>query len=368
MAHEDKQQEFVRFSAAQRFEHILVVVTFTVLGLTGIPQRYAGHAWAQTMLEWMGGIESVRIVHRIMATILMLECIYHGGVLSYEIFVLGKRLDMIPGLKDMYDAIGTVLHNLGLRKAPPKMPRFNFGEKAEYLAMVWGTLVMVLTGFMLWNPIATARLLPGAWIPAAKAAHSAEALLAVVSIVVWHMYNVHIKHFNKSMFTGKITRHEMEKEHGAELEDIEAGRLPVPPPAEIIEQRKRVFWPYAVVMTVILVAGLFLFISFEQSAIDTVPRLSAAGDAVDVDPNIGMAERGAALWFETGCDVCHGADARGTMGASFPIAGTSISFEAFANSVRRGPAEMPAFSSNELGDEDLAHLWVWLTSLNLIAD
>ncbi len=251
MAHEDKQQKFVRFSASQRFEHILVLVTFTVLGLTGLPQRYAGHDWAQTMLNWLGGIESVRIVHRIVATILMLECVYHGGVLSYEIFVLGKRLDMIPGLTDLRNVIDTLLHNLGFKKEHPKMPRFNFGEKAEYLAMVWGTLVMVLTGFMLWNPIATAKLLPGTWIPPSKAAHSAEALLAVVSIIVWHMYNVHFKHFNRSMFTGKITRHEMEEEHGAELEDIEAGRVPVPPPAEIIEQRKRVFWPYAVVMTVI---------------------------------------------------------------------------------------------------------------------
>ncbi len=82
---------------------------------------------------------------------------------------------------------------------------------------------MIITGFMMWNPIATARFLPGDFIPAAKAAHGGEALLAVLAIIVWHMYGVHIKHFNKSMFTGKISEEEMLDEHPLELADIKAG-------------------------------------------------------------------------------------------------------------------------------------------------
>ena len=63
--------------------------------------------------------------------------------------------------------------------------RFTFDEKFEYWAFVWGTLVMGLTGFMLWNPIVTAKILPGVAIPAALAAHSGEALLAVLAIAIW---------------------------------------------------------------------------------------------------------------------------------------------------------------------------------------
>ncbi len=207
-------------------------------------------------------------------------------------------------------------------------------------------------------------MLPGAWIPAAKAAHGAEAVLAVLSIITWHMYNVHIKMLNKSMFTGKLTREQMEEEHGEELKEIEEGRMwPVPPP-EVIKKRRRVFMPYAVVMSILLVAGLIYFVTFEESAISTVSRLSAADDTVDVHPDIGNADLGAALWAVTGCDVCHGVRGEGTEGlASFSIAGTSLSFEAFATSVRHGPAEMPAYNEQQLSNEDLAHLWVWLVSI-----
>jgi len=138
MARKQENVEYTRFSPAQRFEHILVIVSFTCLALTGIPQKYATHDWAQAMIDFLGGIESVRIVHRVMATVLMAESIYHGGVLSYKVFVLGERLTMMPTLRDLKNVWDWVRFNLGRVKQHPRMPRFNFGEKAEYLAMVWG--------------------------------------------------------------------------------------------------------------------------------------------------------------------------------------------------------------------------------------
>ncbi len=60
-------------------------------------------------------------------------------------------------------------------------------------------------------------------MPAAKAAHGGEAVLAVLAIIIWHFYHVHIKHLNQSMFTGKLSQEEMEHEHPAELAQIEAG-------------------------------------------------------------------------------------------------------------------------------------------------
>jgi hypothetical protein len=87
---------------------------------------------------------------------------------------------------------------------------------------------MAITGFILWNPIASANLLPGEFIPAAKEVHGGEALLAVLAIIVWHMYHVHIRHFNKSMFTGRMTEEEMLEDHPLELADIKAGRVDPP--------------------------------------------------------------------------------------------------------------------------------------------
>jgi cytochrome b subunit of formate dehydrogenase/mono/diheme cytochrome c family protein len=361
----EKKQTYRRFIASQRFEHILLLVSFSVLALTGLPQKYAGHDWARTMIEVMGGIESIRIVHRFMATILMTEAIFHIGMLGYKVFVLGHRLDMAPTLKDAKDVWDEVRFDLGLRQEPPRFPRYNYGEKVEYLAVVWGTLVMVLTGFMLWNPIMTTDLFPGTWIPAARAAHGAEAVLAVASIVIWHIYNVHLKHFNRAMFTGKVSREQMEEEHADELDAIDKGRVRRDPPPDIIAKRRRVFWPYLTVTTVIMLGGLLWFVTSEHSAITTVPRLSAAGEtAVNVNPENGDATRGETLWADVGCDSCHGVDAHGIEGrANFSIAGTSLSFESFVTSVRRGPAEMPAYGEDKLSGQDLADLWVWLRAL-----
>jgi formate dehydrogenase gamma subunit len=267
-----KKQYFVRFTLAQRLEHLILLTSFTVLGLTGLPQMFAGTVWGLTLINFMGGIEFIRIVHRVAAVVLMLEVIYHGAVVTYKVFVERVRMTMMPGWNDVVDAYQSLVHNLGIRKEPPKMGRYTFGEKAEYWAVIWGTVIMVVTGFMLWNPIATTRFLPGEFIPAAKVAHGGEGLLAVLSIIVWHMYHVHVKSFNRSMFTGKISRHEMEEEHPLELEEIEQGRAARKMDPASVRRRKIIFAPVAVVISVVLLTGLYFFVTFEETAITTVPR------------------------------------------------------------------------------------------------
>ncbi len=361
-------EKYRRFTPVQRFEHMVLLVTFTGLALTGLPQRYADQAWAQTVIDMLGGIESIRIVHRILATILMAESIFHGGVISYKLFVLGKRATMLPGIRDIRDAIHWVLFNLGLRREHPHLPRYNFGEKAEYLAVVWGTLVMIITGYMLWNPISTAAILPGSVIPAAQAAHSAEALLAILSIIIWHMYNVHIRRFNRSMFTGYLSREAMLEEHGEELATIERGETETGPPEAVIARRKRIFWPYAIIVTVLLVGGLVVFITSEQTAVPltTLPRRDPA-IVTNIDPSVGLAQSGVMLWQNLRCQSCHGATADGgALPIGVSLVDRDISFEAFIQAVRRGPAEMPAFPTSRVSDNDIADLWVWFTSLSTV--
>ncbi|MBZ0290709.1 MAG: c-type cytochrome [Anaerolineae bacterium] len=355
-----QKKEYVRFAAAQRFEHIILLVTFTGLALTGLPQKYGEQAWAQTMVAAMGGIESVRVLHRFLATLLMAEVIFHGGVISYKLFVLGRRATMLPGLRDARDVLSWIAFNLGLRKSHPHLPRYNFGEKAEYLAVVWGTIVMVVTGFMMWNPIATTNFLPGAAIPAARAAHGAEAVLAVLSIIIWHMYNVRLKRFNRSMFTGKLSAEAMQEEHAEELAEIEQGKLQPYPPEAILEKRKRRFWPYAAVMTVVLGAGLFWFVTFEETAIQTVPSQDVVVFAPQVTVSAGDAAVGKAIWPTLRCGFCHGDEGKG--GPDAPaLQGIDLSLNDFYSQVRNGEGDkMPAFSAGEIPDAYLLHLWTWL--------
>lgn len=309
---------FRRFALSQRLEHILLITTFTTLAITGLPQKYAGEAWAEAMIQFMGGIERVRVIHRFAATLMMLETVYHFTVIAYRVIVRRVRMTMLPTLSDARDAGQAFLHNIGLAKHPPQMGRYTFEEKVEYWALIWGTVVMIITGFMLWNPIAAARFFSGQFIPAAKAAHGGEALLAVLSIIIWHMYSVHVRRFNKSMFTGSLTEDEMRHEHPLELADIKAGIVDPPVDPVVLRKRQRVFLPVAGVVSVSLLAGVYFFTTFEQTAITTLPPTAnvpvfAPQTPTPLPPTATPRPLGELTWagyvdplFANECSACHG--------------------------------------------------------------
>lgn len=268
--HEEKEYE--RFRLMARLEHIILLISFTILAVTGLPQKYAILPFSQNFVNFLGGIETVRIIHRYAAIVLVIGCVYHVLTSGYRLFVRHERNRMLPTVKDGYDLRDTVLYNIGVKDEAPKMPKFNFGEKFEYWAVIWGTGVMVLTGFMLWNPIFTTQFTPGSFIPAALAAHGWEAVLAVVSILIWHLYNVLIKHRNMSMFTGTLSEEIMEEEHGQELERLEAGgeSYPYVEPATL-RRRRLIYFSAATVFTIIALAIGYWAFTFEETAITTLP-------------------------------------------------------------------------------------------------
>jgi cytochrome b subunit of formate dehydrogenase/mono/diheme cytochrome c family protein len=265
-------KNFVRFQVAQRIEHLVLIISFTTLGLTGLPQKYSLSPISQAVINGMGGIEAVRVIHRIAAIIFILEAVYHLVVVGYKVFVLRKKASMLPGVKDGTDALQWLLYNLGLRKENPKMPRYNFTEKMEYWAMLWGLVLMAVTGIMLWNPLSTVRILPGQFIPAAKAAHGAEGVLAVLAIILWHFYNVHVKKWNWSMIRGTMSKEEMEEEHGQELEEIEKGPAYQEPVATVKKKRQSIYLPVAGLFTVVSAFVIFQFVTYEQTSITTLPE------------------------------------------------------------------------------------------------
>ena len=280
-----EQKNFLRFTSAQRFEHWIMFASFTLLGITGVPQKFAGDRWAESMIALMGGIEQVRLLHHWSAAVMEIGSIYHVVVLAYKVYVQRVRWTMFPRFDDVIDALDVIRYNLGLTKEFPKFDRFNFGEKFEYWAFVWGAVVMGLTGFMMWNPINAARFMPGDLIPAAKAAHGGEAILAILAILIWHFYNVHFKMFNKSMFNGEMSEHEMAEEHGLELERIKRGKADPRPAPDVVKQRERAFIPVAVIFSVVMIVGFYFFVAYEETAITTVPRNAAQVQAyVPVTP------------------------------------------------------------------------------------
>lgn len=267
-------QTYLRFPIARRIEHWVMMLSFTTLGLTGIPQKFSTSNISISVIRALGGIEVLRTIHHTAAVVMMLGSVWHLLVMGYSVFVLRDKMSMLPTFQDAKDGIQALLYNIGFVKTYPQMGRYTFEEKMEYWAFVWGTAVMSITGFLMWNPITSTKYLPGEFVPAAKAAHGGEAVLAVLAIIIWHMYGVHIKRVNKAMFTGKQTEAEMLHEHPLELADIKAGIADRRPDPATLRKRQMIYYPVAAILAITMLGGIYSFVNSEQTALKTVPPVS----------------------------------------------------------------------------------------------
>jgi formate dehydrogenase subunit gamma len=233
----------VRFTGKQRVEHLVTMVVFTLLCLTGLPQKFYGAAWAHRVVSLFGGIDVARWIHRFCGWTLAASTVFHFASAIAAIAGRKTRLTMIPTKHDFEDAVATLKYYLGLRDHGPKYDRYDYKQKFEYWGLVVGNVIMVLTGIILIYPTVLARFLPGELVPAAKVAHSNEGLMAFLVITIWHIYNAHLNPdvfpFDTCIFTGKISRERMEHEHPLELERLEgdgsqAGKAVAPHAREVV--------------------------------------------------------------------------------------------------------------------------------------
>lgn len=228
------QHEFVRFNLTQRTEHLLMMISFTLLVVTGLPQKFFTEGISQAIIIAFGGIESIRWIHRVVATIFCLEAVGHILGVFWSIAKGNFRPSMVPGKKDFSDAIEAFKFCIGLTPSEPKYDRYDFRQKFEYWGVVMGTLVVIASGLLLMFPAQFTQILPGAFIPAAKEMHGAEAIMAFAIIVTWHLYGAHLNPLrfpgDTGIFTGKISVERMIEEHpleyaramGMTLEEVEA--------------------------------------------------------------------------------------------------------------------------------------------------
>jgi formate dehydrogenase subunit gamma len=213
-----------RFTRWQRVQHLGVMLLFTLLCLTGLPQRFFDSAWAQSMLSLLGGVDRARWIHRASGLSFTALMAIHFAV---EIFALvrGKgSLSLVPTRQDFTDAVTTIRYYLGATDQQANFDRFDYRQKFEYWGLVLGSLVVVSTGLVLLFPVQLTQWLPGAVVPIASVAHSNEGLLAFLTILIWHIYNAHLSPdvfpFDTSIFTGRISPERMHHEHPRELERL----------------------------------------------------------------------------------------------------------------------------------------------------
>lgn len=221
-------EEFQRFSLVFRIQHIVLFTSCIVLIATGMPMKFPNTAWAAAFFHLTGGVAGSGIIHRIGAAGLIGVGFFHMIYITLTKDGRHNFRELIPRLHDFKDVFKNVMYFLGRSKTGAAFGRFSYLEKFDYWAVYWGMVIMIGSGLMLWFHNQAMSIFPKVFIDVAREAHSDEAMLATLAIIIWHFYNVHfsIDHFpmNWVWWTGKMSKEKMIHHHPLEYEQIAAER------------------------------------------------------------------------------------------------------------------------------------------------
>lgn len=232
-----EQKYFQRFSKLDRTLHVLMIISFISLSLTGMTLKFSYTGWAVYLSKFFGGFESAGTIHRVAAILMISVFITH----IIDLFRLKREKygswkamltspnTMLPTKKDFIDFRDSIKWFLGLGERP-KYGRWTYWEKFDYFAVFWGIFVIGSTGFILWFPEFFTNFLPGWMINVAAIIHSDEALLATGFIFTVHFFNTHLRPEKFPMdiviFTGSMPLEEFKRDKPAEYEELlKSGKL-----------------------------------------------------------------------------------------------------------------------------------------------
>jgi cytochrome b subunit of formate dehydrogenase len=220
-----------RFSSKQRAMHLIMLLSFFTLALTGMALKFSYMAWARGLSAALGGPETMALLHRIGAVVLIVLFVYHlsqvykakkSSEKSWYDFVFHPD-SMMFTMNDLKEFWGSVKWFLGLGPRP-HYGRFTYWEKFDYFAVFWGVFVIGSTGLILWFPELFTRVLPGWSVNVATIIHSDEALLAVGFIFTVHFFNTHFRPdkfpMDPVIFTGRVPLEEFKHDKPREYEEM----------------------------------------------------------------------------------------------------------------------------------------------------
>jgi len=211
-----KKKQISRMTLNAVWQHVFLMATFVVLVITGFSLRYSDAFWVKWLFAWEGGFPLRGIIHRVSAVIFIITSIWH---IFYIYTSTGRRflLDMLPGKEDLAHLWQMVLYNIGRKNERPQFRRFSYVEKVEYWALVWGSIVMIITGLFLWFDDIAVMFFPKGFLDVVLVIHFYEAWLASLAILIWHMYSTifspAVYPMNPSWINGKMPEESYKHEH-----------------------------------------------------------------------------------------------------------------------------------------------------------
>jgi len=212
-----------------RVQHLVLTVLLLVLAVTGFSLMFHDNALAQAIIRLEGGVHNRGIVHRVAAVLLMANVVHH---LFYMLFSReGKRefRDLVIGRGDIDDFLQSLRYNIGMAAEYPSFGKYGYKEKFQYWGASIGTVLISVTGFMLWAEDFSMRLFPKFVLDLAMVVHGYQGLLAFVILFFWHLYNVHLHPsvfpMNPSWITGKVSAEWLRQEHPLEYEKLKGEGL-----------------------------------------------------------------------------------------------------------------------------------------------
>ena len=226
-----------RFTRLNRILHVLMIISFLTLALTGMSLKFSYSGWAVILSKFFGGFESAGYLHRFAAVVMIGVFLTHLYDLakikrkefgSWIKFLSGDN-SMVFNKKDLADFIGSLKWFLG-KGERPDYGRWTYWEKFDYFAVFWGMIVIGSTGLTLWFPELFTRVFPGWFLNVATIIHSDEALLATGFIFTVHFFNTHLRPEKFPMdiviFSGRIPLEEFKLDRPDEYKKlIESGEL-----------------------------------------------------------------------------------------------------------------------------------------------
>lgn len=221
---EQKHDYIQRYTRSQVNQHFILIISFFMLVITGFALKYQDQSWV-ILLGKIGMTEAVRaLTHRIAAVLMILLSIWHMGELLLTKAGNQFIVSFFPNKNDFVSLFKNIRYYLFKGSKKPEFSRFDYAEKVEYWALIWGTIVMVATGIILWFPIFFGQFSPPWLIKISEALHYYEAWLATLAILIWHFFFVlyHPKEYPMALtwIHGKMSIDEYKEKHADDYKAI----------------------------------------------------------------------------------------------------------------------------------------------------